>query len=105
VEGAGGQGVRGRRRADRAGDPADAPTLDQQTFPFDGGELPVRANVGLYTQPITFVGLPVVAAPLQNPGGLPLAVQLIGRPGGEAALMCVAKALEDAGVCAAPVAA
>ena len=84
--------------------PMTAPSLDQQTFMFDGVELPIRANIGLFTQPITLIGLPVVAAPVQNAEGLPLAVQLIGKPGGEAALMRVARVLEEAGVCAAPVA-
>ena len=31
---------------------------------FGDVELPVRANLGLYTQPISFIGLPVVAVPV-----------------------------------------
>lgn len=84
--------------------PLVAPTLDQQMFSFEGVELPVRANVGIYTQPITLVGLPVVAAPVHTAGPLPLAVQLIGKPRSEATLMRVARFLETSGVCAAPVA-
>ena len=85
--------------------PIPAPTLDQQTFEFNGKELPVRANIGLFTQPITLIGLPVVAAPVWSAGRLPIAVQLIGAPNSEATLLRVARALEQEGVCSAPVAA
>ncbi len=81
VEGRGGQGVRGRRRPDRASHADAGAGIDQHSFVFNGVEMPLRPNIGLYTQPITLVGLPVVAAPVQLPGGLPTAVQLIGRPG------------------------
>ncbi|MGB3929072.1 MAG: AtzE family amidohydrolase [Sphingobium sp.] len=84
--------------------PMSAPALDQTSFVHDGVELPLRPNIGLWTQPITLVGLPVVAAPVHLPGRLPLAVQLIGKPGSEAMLLRVARALEVRGVCAAPVA-
>ncbi len=51
---------RGRRdhRAGNALHRADASA--RQTFVLDGVELPVRANIGIYTQPISFIGLPVV---------------------------------------------
>jgi AtzE family amidohydrolase len=84
--------------------PITAPGLDQQTFAFGEQEIPVRANVGLFTQPITLIGLPVVAAPVHAPGGLPIGVQLVGRPNSEAVLLRAARVLEQAGVCAAPVA-
>jgi aspartyl-tRNA(Asn)/glutamyl-tRNA(Gln) amidotransferase subunit A len=84
--------------------PMSAPGLDEQTFEFDGATLPLRANVGLFTQPITLVGLPVVAAPIHQPGRMPTAVQLIGRPGSELTLLRVARELERQGVCSAPLA-
>src|SRR5262249_15641197 len=43
--------------------PCTAPAIGQRTFVLDGVELPVRANLGIYTQPISFIGLPVVAGP------------------------------------------
>ena len=43
--------------------PCVAPKLGQATFVLDGVELPVRANIGIHTQPISFIGLPVVAVP------------------------------------------
>ena len=42
--------------------PCTAPTIGQQTFVLDGQELPVRPNLGIYTQPISFIGLPVVSS-------------------------------------------
>ena len=48
--------------------PCTAPKLGQVMMKLGGVELPVRANLGLFTQPISFIGLPVVAAPLQQPG-------------------------------------
>jgi len=44
--------------------PCVAPKLGQANFVLDGVELPVRANIGIHTQPISFIGLPVVAVPV-----------------------------------------
>ncbi len=85
--------------------PVSATLLGQQTMTLDGVEMLVRPNLGLFTQPITFAGLPVVAAPIHTPGAMPIAVQLIGAPWSEAALLRVARALEKSGTCTAPVAA
>ncbi len=43
--------------------PCTAPAIGQKTFVLDGVEMPVRPNIGVYTQPISFIGLPVVAVP------------------------------------------
>src|SRR5262249_12012957 len=59
--------------------PVTAPRIGQQTFVLDGVELPVRANLGIFTQPISFVGLPVVAVPVPLVP-LPIAVQIIAAP-------------------------
>src|SRR6202007_616657 len=37
--------------------PCTAPLIGQQTFMHGDTELPVRANLGLYTQPISFIGV------------------------------------------------
>jgi Asp-tRNA(Asn)/Glu-tRNA(Gln) amidotransferase A subunit family amidase len=59
--------------------------------------------MGLFTQPISGIGLPVVTAPVPKAQGvLPIGVQLIGRPWTEALLFRAAAALEAAGVCACP---
>jgi aspartyl-tRNA(Asn)/glutamyl-tRNA(Gln) amidotransferase subunit A len=67
---------------------------------LDGVELPVRANIGLLTQPISFIGLPVVAVPVPlDP--LPIGVQIIAAPWREDIALRVAQALESSGVVAA----
>jgi AtzE family amidohydrolase len=78
--------------------PDVAPRIDQPTIQVDGQAVPARANLGIYTQPLSFIGLPVVAAPLMRPHGLPLGVQIIGAPGREATLFAVVAALEAAGL-------
>ncbi|MHB8271109.1 AtzE family amidohydrolase [Bradyrhizobium sp.] len=81
--------------------PCIAPKLGQQTFVLDGVELPVRANIGIHTQPISFVGLPVVAAPVPLEP-MPIGVQIIAAPWREDIALRVAYALERMGVVAAP---
>jgi aspartyl-tRNA(Asn)/glutamyl-tRNA(Gln) amidotransferase subunit A len=73
----------------------------QVMMKLGGVELPVRANLGLYTQPISFIGLPVVVAPLQKPGGLPIGVQIIANHYKEEAALRVAHHLEKHGVASA----
>jgi aspartyl-tRNA(Asn)/glutamyl-tRNA(Gln) amidotransferase subunit A len=68
---------------------------------FGDAELPVRANLGLYTQPISFIGLPVVAVPVPL-APLPIAVQIIAAPWREDVALRTAHALERQGVVAAP---
>jgi aspartyl-tRNA(Asn)/glutamyl-tRNA(Gln) amidotransferase subunit A len=81
--------------------PSTAPLIGQQTFMFGDVELPVRANLGLYTQPISFIGLPVVAVPVPL-APLPIAVQIIAAPWREDVALRIAYALEKQGVVAAP---
>ena len=81
--------------------PGTAPMIGQQTFVLDGVAMPVRANLGLFTQPISFIGLPAVVVPVPlDP--LPIGVQVIAAPWREDAALAVAQALEQAGVVAAP---
>jgi Asp-tRNA(Asn)/Glu-tRNA(Gln) amidotransferase A subunit family amidase len=60
----------------------------------------VRANLGIYTQPISFIGLPVVAVPVPLKP-LPIALQIIAAPWREDVALRIAHALEQAGVVAA----
>ena len=80
--------------------PCTAPTLGQQSFMLDGVDVPVRANVGVYTQPISFIGLPVAAVPVPLVP-LPIGVQVIAAPWREDVALRVAHALEQMGVAAA----
>jgi 1-carboxybiuret hydrolase len=81
--------------------PCTAPRIGQQTFVLDGVELPVRAHMGLYTQPISFVGLPVVAVPVPLTP-LPVGVQIVAAPWREDVALRIAHALETMGVVRAP---
>lgn len=81
--------------------PCTAPKLGQVNFKLDGVELPVRANIGIHTQPISFIGLPVVAVPVPLEP-LPIGVQIIAAPWREDIALRVAHALEKMGVVAAP---
>ncbi len=81
--------------------PCTAPAIGQQTFVLDGVELPVRPNLGLYTQPISFIGLPVVAVPVPLEP-MPIAVQIITAPWREDIALRVAHVLEAAGIVRAP---
>ena len=80
--------------------PCTAPMLGQQSFMLDGVDVPVRANVGVYTQPISFIGLPVAAVPVPLVP-LPIGVQVIAAPWREDVALRVAHALEQMGVAAA----
>ncbi|MDP3078820.1 AtzE family amidohydrolase [Bradyrhizobium sp.] len=81
--------------------PCVAPKLGQATFMLDGVELPVRANIGIHTQPISFIGLPVVAVPIPLQP-MPIGVQIIAAPWREDIALRVAHALERMGVATAP---
>ena len=81
--------------------PCTAPLIGQQTFMLGDVELPLRANLGIYTQPISFIGLPVVAVPVPL-SPLPIGVQIITAPWREDVALRIAHALETQGVVAAP---
>lgn len=85
--------------------PMRAPKLGQKTATIGGVELPVRPHLGVFTQPFSFIGLPVVAAPVWSEGqGLPLGMQAIAAPWREDFALRVARQLEKTGVAQAPVA-
>jgi 1-carboxybiuret hydrolase len=81
--------------------PFTAPRLGQQTVFLDGAELPLRPNIGIFTQPISFIGLPVVVVPVPlHP--LPIGVQIIAPPWREDLALRLAYRLEKDGVALAP---
>ena len=85
--------------------PCFAPKIGQTTFVIDGQELPLRPNMGLFTQPISFIGLPVVSVPVWLPGEkLPIGVQIISAPWREDIALRVSAWLENAGAVSAPIA-
>jgi aspartyl-tRNA(Asn)/glutamyl-tRNA(Gln) amidotransferase subunit A len=71
-----------------------------------GVHIPIRANLGLYTQSFSFIGLPVAAVPIVVPGQkLPLGLQVIAAPWREDFALRVARQFEMFGIARAPVAA
>lgn len=85
--------------------PAVAQPLGQEWLEADGARVKLRPSFGVYTQPISFIGLPVLAAPVPGAEGpLPAGVQLIAAPWREDLLFQAAAKLERDGICAAPVA-
>ncbi|MFA6116163.1 MAG: AtzE family amidohydrolase [Sphingomonas sp.] len=75
-----------------------APRIDDPFITIDGARVPARAHLGRLTQPLSFIGLPVIAVPLLRPGRLPLGLQLVGVPGREGALFGLAERLEADGL-------
>jgi len=83
--------------------PCQAPLIEQTTMEIEGESVLVRPHLGLYTQPLSFIGLPVMSVPVRpsQPGELPVGVQLIARPYDEATLFRAAAALEKSGILSA----
>jgi Asp-tRNAAsn/Glu-tRNAGln amidotransferase A subunit and related amidases len=78
--------------------PCFAPLLGQEKMVIDGVEVLTRPNLGLYTQPLSFIGLPVLSVPLRESGSLPFGVQLVAAPYQEAKLLRAAAYLEKLGI-------
>ncbi len=81
--------------------PCTAPLIGQQMMAVGDIDMPVRANLGLYTQPISFIGLPVVVVPVPLEP-LPIGVQIIAAPWREDVALRLAHVLETKGFIAAP---
>ena len=88
--------------------PCTAPALGTEWLEINGQRLPARASMGLLTQPVSAIGLPVVTVPLwgmdDSAPHLPIGVQIIAAPWREDLCLRVAQALQAANVVAAPVA-
>jgi AtzE family amidohydrolase len=80
--------------------PVAAPFIGTDWLDINGVQHPCRPSVGLLTQPISFAGCPVVAAPLwpAGTGGLPIGVQVIAAPWREDLALRAALVLQDAGL-------
>jgi aspartyl-tRNA(Asn)/glutamyl-tRNA(Gln) amidotransferase subunit A len=82
--------------------PGYAPRIADPTMAFDGGRVPARSHLGIYTQPISLIGLPALVLPLAHGGPLPLGIQLVAAAGGEQSLFEAARFLLDSGFVAVP---
>lgn len=81
-----------------AATPCHAPELGQDTINLNGQCLPLRPSLGLLTQPISFIGLPVITIPVHSDAALPIGVQLIASAWREDVIMRVAAWLENNGI-------
>jgi amidase/aspartyl-tRNA(Asn)/glutamyl-tRNA(Gln) amidotransferase subunit A len=88
--------------------PCVAPPIGTEWIEIAGQRLPARASMGLLTQPISCIGLPVVSVPLwglsTSAPHMPIGVQLIAAPWREDLALRVAAELEQRGITSAPVA-
>lgn len=76
--------------------PTSAPKLGQKTLSIGGKDVPLRAHMGIYTQPISFIGLPVAAVPVREAGEMPYGVQIIAAPWREDLALRAAASVEAA---------
>jgi len=84
--------------------PCEAWPIGTEWIDLNGTRFPARASMGLFTQPISFIGLPVVAVPIYQSEQLPLGVQIIAAPWREDLALRVAAYLEASGVAQSSVA-
>jgi amidase/aspartyl-tRNA(Asn)/glutamyl-tRNA(Gln) amidotransferase subunit A len=82
--------------------PVVAPHIGDEFMDVNGERLAVRPNLGLLTQPVSCLGLPVVVAPMRTRNGLPIGVQLIAPPWREELAFEAARRLEAAEVAYCP---
>jgi len=82
--------------------PVVAPRIGDEFMEVNGERLAVRPNLGMLTQPVSCLGLPVVAAPMRTRGGLPVGVQLIAAPWREDLAFEAARRLEAAQLAVSP---
>ena len=80
--------------------PCVAPMIGQKTMELRGETVAVRPNLGLFTQPISCIGLPVATVPVFD-GPLPIGVQIIAAPWREDLCLRAAHVVAQAGVAVA----
>ncbi len=78
--------------------PCTAIRIGQESMTINGVEMPSRPNMGLLTQPISFIGLPVAAVPVGMLEAMPVGMQVICAPWREDLCLRVCAVLEKMGV-------
>ena len=72
-----------------------APPIGASEVDIDGQTVGAREAIARYTRPFNLLGLPVLAVPSGISGeGLPIGVQLVGRPWDEATLLRAGRVVE-----------
>lgn len=75
--------------------PYVATKLGQETITIDGREILIRPNLGRFTQPLSFIGLPVLSIPISKSAQMPLGVQIIAAPYNESLILRLATVIEN----------
>jgi AtzE family amidohydrolase len=78
--------------------PYPAFRIGEEHVEVEGVKVNASAHLGVFTQPLSFAGLPTLAAPARSAGPLPLGVQLFAAPWREDLVLRVAAVAEAAGV-------
>jgi AtzE family amidohydrolase len=77
--------------------PVCAPVAGTESLVINGRTVPARASLGMLTQPISCIGLPVCCVPVWIDGALPIGIQLIAPAWREDVCLATAKLLEEMG--------
>lgn len=81
--------------------PCTAPAMGQKWLTLGDKQVPLRPNLGYFTQPISAIGLPSAVVPcIDTETGLPIGVQIIAAPWREDICLRVAYYLEQHGFAA-----
>jgi AtzE family amidohydrolase len=84
--------------------PCAALEIGQTTLSIGGRDMPARAHVGIYTQPLSYIGLPIVTVPVATGRALPIGVQIVAAPWMEEHAFRIAAQLDEAGLIPSPIA-
>ena len=74
--------------------PRPAPPIERTRFGAPGFAPELLADIPRRTQPFSYLGLPALALPCGFAQGLPIGMQLVGRPHDEATLLAVGTAFQ-----------
>ncbi len=77
--------------------PFPAPRIGQREELVDGQTVLTQPYLGVFTQPLSFIGLPTLSVPAGLVDGMPVGVQLIARPDQDHTLLELAAVIEAGG--------
>ncbi|AXN02366.1 Asp-tRNAAsn/Glu-tRNAGln amidotransferase A subunit-related amidase [Candidatus Purcelliella pentastirinorum] len=78
--------------------PCSATMIGQKFIRINNTDLLIKSNMGMLTQPISFIGLPVITVPIRVGDNLPIGIQLIAAPFKEDLCFKAALLLEKKGL-------
>ena len=74
--------------------PRPAPPIERTRFGAPGFAPDLLADIPRRTQPFSYLGLPALALPCGFVDGMPVGMQLVGRPHADAALLAIGEAFQ-----------